>query len=120
MRLTRRSSLAALAALLTRTARAEAEAGTGLLAPGTRFSTPWFRVVGDEPGPTVAIIAGIHGNETAPPAAADLLTRSHLRRGSLWVVPEANRPALAATSRFTPNARSSNLHRNFPTSCSPP
>lgn len=86
-----------------------------MLSPGTRFSTPWFRLDGGEPGPTVAIVAGIHGNETAPPVAADLLTRSAVRRGALWVVPEANRPALAAASRFTPGARLSNMNRNFPT-----
>ncbi len=84
------------------------------LAEGTRFETPAFVLDSRRSGPTVAIIAGIHGNETAPPRAARLLLTTSLHRGRLFVVPEVNRPALAAGSRFTPRSRHADLNRNFP------
>ncbi len=61
------------------------------------------RVAGTEPGPTLLVIAGIHGNEKAGVEAARrvlaALRRVRLRRGEL-VVLLGNTQALAAGQRF--------------------
>lgn len=86
----------------------------GTLFRGTRFATPYYVIDSGRPGPTVLVIAGIHGNEPAPPVAAKQLLDWRLRRGRMVVLPEANRPALAARTRFTPAVRHVDLNRNFP------
>jgi predicted deacylase len=115
MKVSRRALLAAgTSVVLPASARAAVRTETGGLARGTPFATPWFRLDSGRDGPTVVVVAGIHGNETAPPRAAEFLTRAQLRRGQLWVVPRANQPALAAVSRYSPGARFGDLNRNFP------
>lgn len=84
------------------------------IAGATRFETPLHVVEAEHPGPTLLLVAGIHGNETAPPVAAASLVALALTRGRLVLIPEANRPALAARSRHTPGARDADLNRNFP------
>lgn len=88
---------------------------TTTLAAGTRFETTAHLIDSGVEGPTVAVVAGIHGNETAPPNAADALLGETLDRGRLFVVPRANQPALAARSRYSPKSRFGDLNRNFPT-----
>lgn len=82
---------------------------------GTRFETPVHMLDSGAPGPTVLVVAGIHGNEPAPPRAAAKLLRLKLRKGRLVVCATANRPALAAKTRYTPKAKYIDLNRNFPT-----
>jgi predicted deacylase len=94
---------------------ARADSRQDVLAPGTRFATPILRAEADRSGPTVLVVAGIHGNEAAGPVAARELASLRLERGRLLVVPEANRPALAARSRYTPGSRHGDLNRDFPT-----
>jgi succinylglutamate desuccinylase len=93
------------------TVRAVPEA---VLAPGTRYETSLFVHEAAEPGPSVLVVGGIHGNEPAPPRAVSTLTEIELPRGRLLFVPEANRRALAASSRHTPGDRFLDLNRNFP------
>jgi predicted deacylase len=89
-------------------------AGERMLAAGTRFETPVASLEGPLRGPTVLVVAGIHGNERAGPQAARALLGSTLRKGRLVVVPEANRPALDKRSRFMPGEPHADLNRNFP------
>lgn len=67
-------------------------------------------------GPVVMITAGIHGNEIAGPQAADQIRQWTLKRGTLIIVPEANRPALKKNTRNVPRADKEieDLNRNFP------
>ena len=49
-----------------------------------------YHIRGREPGSTVMIIGGIHGNEPGGYLAADLYADLTLRRGNLIVIPRAN------------------------------
>lgn len=108
----RRALLGAFASLPLSRAALAAQSGT--LAQGTVFETPFHELAGAAAGPTVMVVAGVHGNETAPPTAANQLLSLSLLRGRLVVVPEANRPALAAKTRMTPGSAHPDLNRNFP------
>jgi succinylglutamate desuccinylase len=72
-----------------------------------------------EPGPTVLVVGGMHGNEPAPPRAVRELTRIDVPRGRWLLVPEANRLALANSSRHTPGDRFLDLNRSFPIASRP-
>lgn len=90
-----------------------------LLAPGTRFETPILEIDGPRAGPTVLLLAGIHGDEPAPPIAARALADGlALAKGRVIVCPEVNRPALAKKTRATPGEARPDLNRNFPTPAS--
>lgn len=64
-------------------------------------------------GPTLLVVAGIHGDEpSGVHAARALADRGPALRGRLLVLPEANPEALAAESRAAPGA--GDLNRAFP------
>ena len=88
----------------------------GVLSPGTRWETPYHVQQSDQPGPTVVIVGGIHGDEPAGAEAADQIQHWPIRCGTLAVLPRANPPALAARTRMIPDVEQSrgNLNRNFP------
>ena len=90
---------------------------TEMLAPGTRWATPYYALGLGASGPRTVVVAGVHGNERAPPRALRELLQSAeaLAPGPLLVIPEANRPALRARSRYAPGTRYADLNRNFPT-----
>ncbi len=92
----------------------KAAAPHAILAAKTRWETPVFVVRSARPGPTVLVIAGVHGDERAPPRAAQRLLATQLERGRLFVVPEVNRPAWAVGKRYSPRTRYVDLNRNFP------
>ncbi len=85
-----------------------------ILAAESRWETPVYVLHGARSGPTVLVLAGVHGDERAPPHAARRLLATRLVRGRLFVIPEVNRPALAAGKRFSPRTRYMDLNRNFP------
>lgn len=89
---------------------------TNLLLAGTRFATEVYFVQSGNPGPTVFICGGMHGNEPAGAVAAERMQHWPLARGNLVIVPRANMPALRAFRRHTPGLSSdvSNLNRNYP------
>lgn len=97
-------------------AMARGEESRGLLAVGTPWETPYFLRDSGVEGPTVLVVAGIHGDEPAGVEAAERIRRWPLRRGKLVVLPRANRPALEARRRLTPgvDSQQANLNRNFP------
>jgi uncharacterized protein len=82
---------------------------------GTRI--PAVKIVGDRPGPTLAIIAGVHGAEYAPIIAGQrLLARLKTLdvRGTVHLVLVANPPALFKRTIFYSPADWKNLNRVFP------
>jgi len=71
-------------------------------------------------GPTVMIVGGVHGNETAGYRAAgivaDGLTGDYkIKKGRLVVLPQAHKPAIANGSR---TYQGNDLNRDFPQSSS--
>jgi predicted deacylase len=94
--------------------RAAHAAQRRLLAAGTPLETPVHTLRAAAAGPTVLVVAGIHGNETAPPVAAASLLELRLTRGCLVVIPETNRAALAVRTRTSPREKHADLNRNFP------
>ncbi len=74
----------------------------GVLARGTAYETPYYRLEGAEPGPTVFVLGGVHGDEPAGYQAARILTHGRVLRGTLVIVPDANRPAIRRGARQSP------------------
>lgn len=75
-----------------------------------------FVAAGARPGPTLAVLGGVHGDEyEGPLAIADLLSTLEPRdlAGTLIAAPVANPPAFAAGSRASP-LDGLNLARCFP------
>jgi len=67
--------------------------------PNTDHELHVYHIHGREPGTTMLIIGGIHGNEPGGYLAADLYADLSLRRGNLIVVPRANIQAIHQNSR---------------------
>jgi len=67
-------------------------------------------------GPTVLVIAGIHGNEPAGVEAAKRIGGWQILKGRVVVLAEANQAAIAAQKRLIPGAPvgEGDLNRNFP------
>ncbi|WP_413734994.1 succinylglutamate desuccinylase/aspartoacylase family protein [Sodalis sp. RH21] len=64
---------------------------------------PWFDIVAPEPGPALAIIAGMHPNEVAAMEAALRLKTyfgQTLERGSVAILPILNMPGLYSHAEF--------------------
>ena len=83
--------------------------------------TPYYAQESGRPGPKVLIVAGIHGDEPAGPAAAEQIRHWPIQKGSLLVVPRASVAALAAKTRLSPDGGTNrvNLNRVFPPRESP-
>ncbi|MDP6989511.1 MAG: succinylglutamate desuccinylase/aspartoacylase family protein, partial [Planctomycetota bacterium] len=89
---------------------------SGVLGAGTPFETRWSAYRADEPGPTVVLTAGMHGNEPAGARAARQIAGWTVASGSLIVLPRCNEPALAAERRRIPglDGDAGDLNRHFP------
>ncbi len=61
-----------------------------LLTPGADTETTVVKIVGREPGPTVYVAAGIHGNERAAWYAGLMLQHAAIKAGTLYVLAPAN------------------------------
>ncbi|KFN12334.1 MAG: succinylglutamate desuccinylase/aspartoacylase family protein [Paenibacillus macerans] len=87
------------------------------LAQNSSYKTPYYVIEGKNPGETVFITAGIHGNEIASIRAAqqllDRLRRGNLKieKGKLILVPTVNNQAYKKRIRGIPD-----LNRTFPRS----
>lgn len=90
----------------------------GWLRKGSSFETPYYVITAPEPGPTLMVVGGVHGNEPAGFAAAERIVRE-LRpdRGRLIVVPRANAPATRRRTRGVSSVP--DLNRRFPLGRSP-
>lgn len=92
-----------------------------ILAEGSTAQTPCYVLRAKEPGPTILIIGGMHGNEPAGAAAAEQIASWQFNRGTLVIVPQANVLALQARKRRTPGltGNAGDLNRAFPIGNSP-
>ena len=85
------------------------------LSRNTEFATEVWSIEAREPGPTVLVVAGIHGDERAGVEAALAISNWSIDAGRLVVVPRANPPALAAGTRRIPGVEDGegDLNRRF-------
>jgi len=84
------------------------------LAAGTKYETSLYIISSGKPGPVVMVVGGIHGNEKAGYTAARKITEYKITRGTILVLPEANKLAIKANRRIAPGEI--DLNRAFPQS----
>ncbi len=82
------------------------------LAPGTKYATDLFIIDSGKPGPVVMIVGGVHGNETAGYTAAAEVSDWEIEKGTLLVLPEANKLAISRDVRYL--SSEGDLNRDFP------
>lgn len=83
---------------------------TGFLMKNTRYQTPFTIKTGDEKGPVIAVIGGVHGDEKAGYLAARELKKWKIERGTLVLVPDAHIEAIRRNVRAYPR----NMNALFP------
>lgn len=83
-----------------------------LLLEGTQEENTVFVLQGKEAGPTLYIVAGVHGDETAGWLAGNLLKQASLKAGTLHILSPANTYGAGQHQRKTKSDR--DLNRNFP------
>jgi hypothetical protein len=90
--------------------------------PWSQLKLPLWIARGLADGPTVGVVAGVHGCEYPSIFAAveffEKLDASHLTRGTVVVVPVANPPGFATKTPFVCPIDGVNLNRVFPGSSS--
>ncbi|MDP6445242.1 MAG: succinylglutamate desuccinylase/aspartoacylase family protein [Pirellulaceae bacterium] len=110
----------AISLLAISTLAAEQVVSEGVLGRGETWETPWRAIDSRVEGPTVVVVAGLHGNEPAGYRAAEQIKYWPIAAGKLVVLPRVNRLGLAANTRWAPEFRNDrarrDLNRNFPTS----
>lgn len=79
---------------------------------GSDDETPLVRVDGPEPGPTMVVVGGVHGDEESGWRAAERATEWPVESGTLIVIPRANAPAVERGTRNFPDWV--DLNRQFP------
>lgn len=77
---------------------------------GTRYQTPFYVKTGEEAGPTVVIVGGVHGDEPAGYLAGRELKKWEITAGKLVLVPDAHVEAIKRGVRAYPR----NMNRLFP------
>lgn len=82
------------------------------IAAGTKWATELYIIRSVNPGPTVMIVGGVHGNEIAGYKAADQIKNWKISRGTLLVLPQANKQAIAINKRYV--SGEADLNRSFP------
>ncbi len=91
---------------------------TGFLAENTPWKTPWYSIDSGQPGPTLVVTGGVHGNEPAGARAAEQIRHWPIQRGRLIVIPRVNKLGLDANLRWLPKFRNDKAlrdpNRNFP------
>lgn len=83
-----------------------------LLLAGTEWENTVCVLRGEEDGPAVYVVAGLHGDETAGWTAAGRLKDGPLRAGTLYILSPANLYGAEHDQRTTRSGR--DLNRNFP------
>ena len=85
--------------------------------PQATLQVPYVTVTGEQPGPHLTVIAGVHGTEYTSIAAAREFARSldaAVVRGTITVAPLVNPAAFWARSPFVVPLDGKNLNRSFP------
>ena len=85
---------------------------TYLLEEGKLTETTVFHVHSDKPGPTVYIVAGVHGDERAAWYAGILLRTATISSGDLYILAPANANGARRISRYVTGQQ--DLNRSFP------
>jgi uncharacterized protein len=88
---------------------------TVTIAAGTKYATPMYVIKSSVPGPVVMFVGGVHGNETAGYKAAAQVKDFSIQKGTLLVIPQANKLAVANHTRTYAGM---DLNRDFPKSSS--
>jgi hypothetical protein len=83
-----------------------------VLASGTKYATDLYIYRSGKPGPTVMIVGGVHGNEPAGYKAAGNAKDYSVKKGTLIVLPQANKRAVAINKRYV--SGEGDLNRDFP------
>lgn len=83
-----------------------------LLLKGTQEENTVLVLQGKKAGPTLYIVAGVHGDETAGWLAGNLLKQATLKAGTLHILSPANAYGAEQNQRKTNSGR--DLNRNFP------
>lgn len=83
-----------------------------VLLADTPYETTLTVIEGAAGGPTVFVVAGIHGDETAGYSAGNLLKEVPIAAGRLFVISPANMAGAANNSRYV--ADGLDLNRSFP------
>ncbi|MFY9444279.1 MAG: succinylglutamate desuccinylase/aspartoacylase family protein [Bacillota bacterium] len=83
-----------------------------VLAEGTPYETTMYRIKGSEPGPAVLVVGGLRGGEPSGVEVAKELLDWEIEKGTLYVLPEANKQAVEAGKKYV---ESGDLNRQFPT-----
>ncbi len=91
------------------------------LLPDTVWETPVYTIAGAQPGPTLLVVGGVHGNEPAGHHAANQIRHWPIIRGKLVVIPRLNVPGIKRHNRYLPGVpeEERDLNRNFPRDESP-
>lgn len=84
----------------------------GYIGKDQPWETPYYVIQGEKNGPTVMVIGGTHGDETAGWRAAEQLLGAAIDCGKLVVIPQANRHAVRQNLRAVP--AEGNLNRAYP------
>lgn len=66
----------------------------------------------ERPGPTVFVVAGIHGDETAGWSAGNLLAKASIQAGKLLIISPANALGAKNSTRYVTDHQ--DLNRSFP------
>lgn len=110
------ATLLLLALTIGSAAARDARTRVATIGSGEAWATPAYVRDSGREGPSVVIVAGLHGNEPASTYAADQIRHWPIQRGRLAIIPRANLDALEAFKRRTPGVEKSfgDLNRNFP------
>lgn len=94
--------------------KAEATASVQVekLAAGSKYETELYVIKSGQAGPTVLIVGGVHGNETAGYKAALKVCNYRPTKGTLLVIPKANVLAIKEKKRVA--SGQVDLNRAFP------
>lgn len=82
------------------------------LLEGTQEDNSVLVLRGEEDGPTLYVVAGVHGDETAGWLAGNLLKQATLKAGTLYILSPANTYGAEQNQRKTKSGR--DLNRYFP------
>ncbi|MDR1615590.1 MAG: succinylglutamate desuccinylase/aspartoacylase family protein [Syntrophomonadaceae bacterium] len=95
-------------------AEAASETTKAVIASATPYATEVYIVKADKAGPTVMVVGGIHGNEPSGYLTAAKMKDYEIKKGTLIVIPEANKKAIKINKRAAPGDL--DLNRCFPQS----
>lgn len=90
------------------------EQSSYLIAEGTNAQNEVLVLKGAEPGPTIYLVAGIHGDEIAGWMTGNLMKKVTIKAGALHILSPANRWGATAEPRTRYVTENQDLNRSFP------